>query len=150
MEEGMLKRRLAALAVVVLFLTGATSTALVAQVSSTTGGAGGTALSDVKAAIVRVLSADEKAVDVTATPHLIIVSLNNSGLKGRTHAERNTEATAIASTVVMAISEKPAFKNVLAINVRYLSQSGPGAHQKLVDSIDFRKDRSGKFGLHLT
>jgi hypothetical protein len=121
-----------------------------AQTSQTSGDQSGAALSEIRDSVIRVLSADKQTVEVTANRHLITISRINSSMNRATHGERNMEATAIASTVVAAISEKPEFKNVLSIQVQYSAQPAPGARKGIVDNIEFRKDRAGKFQLHGT
>jgi hypothetical protein len=146
----MLTRRLAAASVALFLAMGQSIALLHAQTTRMMAEQRRPALSDIRASVIRVLSAEDQTVEVNATHNVLTVSRNNSSMNGATHGERNTEAMAIASTVSMAIAGKPEFKNILAIHVQYLAQSAPGARKRIIDTVEFRKDPAGNFSHHQT
>jgi len=79
---------------------------------------------------------------------VVTVERINSNMNGSSHGARNSEATVIGPIVVQAIADKPEFNGILVIRVQYLRRSSQSS--KVVDTIEYRKDASGKFQFHET
>lgn len=69
----------------------------------------------------------------------------NSDLNQANHTTRDGEASRIATVVAKALADNGRYKNIHTIRVLYVATIKRGGHEKLVDSIDFRKDPSGVF-----
>ena len=71
-------------------------------------------------------------------------------MNGSSQGARNNEVIVIGPIVSQAIADKPEFKGVIVIRIQYLRQPSPGSKAEVVDTIEFRKDASGKFQFHET
>jgi hypothetical protein len=108
------------------------------------------ALENMQKSVIQTVGAQEKTVEVTIRGNILTVMRVNSNLNDSTHGARNNEAIAIASVVTKAIGDSPKFKDVHTIRVQYLARSDSTAKGKVLDTVDFRKDPSGKFQFHET
>ena len=101
-------------------------------------------------AIIRTIGAEKDSVAVVTTTKTATVERINSNMNGSSHGARNNEAIVIGPIVSQAIADKPEFKGVVVIRVQYLRRSSPRSKAEVVDTIEFRKDASGKFQFHET
>jgi hypothetical protein len=106
------------------------------------------ALDGARNLIIQTIGAEKDTVTIVATGKVVTVERINSNMNGSSHGARNNEATAIGPIVVQAIADKPEFNGVLVIRVQYLRRSSQSS--KVVDTIEYRKDASGKFQFHET
>ena len=107
-------------------------------------------LDAVKSAVLATTGYDGQAVDLTATKVQFVVTIVNSKLIDRPAAERENEATRIASTIASIISDKPEFKGIQGIHVDYVKREADSGQTQSIDGIDFRKDPQGNFQHHIT
>jgi hypothetical protein len=107
-------------------------------------------LADLEKSIVRAIGAQPNTVAISQAGNIFVVARVNSNMNEASHRARDNEATAIASIVSKEISSKPEFKNVNTIRVQYLIRSEPSAGDKVIDTVDFRKDPTGAFQFHRT
>jgi len=123
---------------------GATSSAGSASASTSA------AVNAVKARIVGVASPTASAVIVTWENSQFSVSIENSALNTSTHSARNSEAVTIAKAIAAAALNDSEFAGLLGVHVEYVARQAGASKQRIVDSIDFRKDSSGGMALHTT
>jgi hypothetical protein len=107
-------------------------------------------LGNIQAAIVTTVGAEGQSVKVTSGGTVLIVARVNSNMNDATHEGRNNEAKAIAALVAKGIGSELQFRKIMSIRVDYLARSGPTMKSKTIDSVEFRKDPDGAFGLHQT
>ena len=109
-----------------------------------------TTLHSARDAIIRTIGAEKDSVAIVAAPEsTVTVERINSNMNSSSHGGRNNEAVVIGPIVSQAIADKPAFKRVVVIRVQYLRRSS-GLKDEVVDTIEFRKDATGKFQFHET
>jgi len=112
------------------------------------------ALDGARNLIIQTIGAEKDTVAIVATEKVVTVERINSNMNGSSHSARNNEASAIGPIVVQAIADKPEFKGILVIRVQYLRRVSQSAKvvqsSKVVDTIEYRKDASGKFQFHET
>ena len=106
------------------------------------------ALDGARNLIIQTIGAEKDTVAVVANGKVVTVERINSNMNGSSHGARNSEATVIGPIVVQAIADKPEFNGILVIRVQYLRRSSQSS--KVVDTIEYRKDASGKFQFHET
>jgi hypothetical protein len=106
-------------------------------------------LADIRSSIIRAIGAQDQTVEVGTTVTIFTVSCVNSNMNASTHAGRDNEATAIASIVSKAISEKPELSKLIVIRVQYVARAAPGG-MEVIDAVEFRKNPSGVFEFHRT
>ena len=132
-------------------LCAATNTVAFAQTPSSGNDVQRTAiLENIKKFVIQTIGAQETTVEVTISGNILIVARVNSKLNDTTHGGRNNEAIAIAPVVTKAIEGNPEFKTVHTIRVQYLVRRKVGEKDKVLDTVDFRKDPNGKFQFHET
>ena len=107
-------------------------------------------LDEVKVAVLATTGYDRKSVEIAATKVQFVVTVVNSPLADQRSADRNMEASRIASAISRTISAKADFKSIQAIHVDYVKRTADGRSTKKVDAIDFRKDPQGNFQHHIT
>jgi hypothetical protein len=100
-----------------------------------------------QATISRTIGAQDGSVEITVSGNIITVLRINSNMNQSTHGSRGNEANAIAPIMSKAIAASPALKTLHTIRVQYVIRSAPAA-DKVIDTIDFRKDPSGSFEFH--
>jgi hypothetical protein len=144
-------KQILAIGCLTVYLCAATNAVMFAQSPSLGGDQRRTAvLENVKKSIIQKIGAQETTVEVTINGNILTVARVNSNMNDSTHGARSNEAIAIAPVVTKAIEEGPAFKTVHTIRVQYLARPKLGEKGKIVDTVDFRKDPSGKFQFHET
>ncbi len=79
-----------------------------------------------------------------------VVTVINSKLNKATSAEREAEASAIASTIAQETIKRPEFGSIIGIHINYVSGASGASRAKIIDRIDFRKDRAGDYQPHKT
>jgi hypothetical protein len=89
-----------------------------------------TSLQSVRTSIVQAIGASDATVDVNSA--------------------RDSEASLIATIAAKTIADKPEFKNIHTLRVLYIARLKSGRYEKIIDTIDFRKDPSGVFHFHTT
>ena len=102
----------------------------------------------IRISIVRAIGAQNNTVEISIEKNIFTVSRVNSSMNESSHGGRNNEASAIASIVSKAITDRSEFKDILAIRVQYLSRAETRA--KVIDTVEFRKDVNGVFHAHVT
>ena len=107
-------------------------------------------LQAIRTAIVQAIGVDENSVEVSITRNVLKVSRVNSNLKQTDHSARDGEATRIANVVAKTIAGNTAYKNVHTIRVTYVATLRLGGYEKVIDTVDFRRDPSGVFQFHTT
>ena len=105
-------------------------------------------LPEVKAAILSATRYEAGAVEVGATKTDLVVTLINSDLCSRTSSARADEAAKIAGIIADSLSGKPAFNNITALHIDYVTREG--RHARTVDKVGFRKDPQGRFSHHVS
>ena len=138
----MLKTFLAAL-VILLLSIGAAS----AQINTTPSN---TTTEEVRLAVVKNVGSRDKEVEVVRTENVLTISRVNSNMNGAPHQLVSNEATSIAMVVSDTIGDKSEFKGIHTIRVQYLNRSGSPVKNKVIDSVEFRKGKNGKFQIHST
>ena len=108
------------------------------------------ALESVRAFIIQTIGAQDDTIEVSITGNILTVSRINSSMNQTNHGVRNNEASTIAPIVSKVIAGKTKFKNIHTIRVQYGIRSELGAKEKIIDTVDFRKDPSGTFQPHTT
>ena len=78
------------------------------------------------------------------------VSIINRPLNDGDHSARNVEATRIANAIAISTTGKPQVAAATGIHINFVARPADGGKERLVDAIDFRKDPSGHFTLHVT
>lgn len=115
---------------------------------SSNGARKATALDGVRGLIIQAIGAEKDTVDIVSTVKVVTIERINSNMNGSSHSARNNEAIVIGPIVGQAIADKPEFNGILVIRVQYLRRSSQSS--KVVDTIEYRKDASGKFQFHET
>jgi len=104
----------------------------------------------IRLAVVTNLGAPDDTVEMSRSGDILLVSRVNSNMSNAVHArgEFNKEAAAIASVVSRAIADDAEYKKINTIRVQYLNRSGSPAKDKVIDTVDFRKNPNGIFDMH--
>ena len=93
--------------------------------------------------LVRNTNYDPEQVVVQVTPAQVTVEVANSNLLQASHQERDADAERIAQVLERSIVSSPALKGVQAIHVDYVAIDDRSWSKR--DSMDFRRDREGRF-----
>jgi hypothetical protein len=109
-----------------------------------------TSLQSVRTAIVQAIAASDPTLDVKVMGNIFVVSRINTDLNQANHSARDSEASRIATVAAKTIADKPEFKNIHTIRVLYVASLKSGRYEKIIDTVDFRKDPSGVFHFHTT
>ena len=107
-------------------------------------------LQSVRTSIVQAIGAPDAAVEVKIMGNIFVVSRINTVLNQANHSARDSEASLIATIAAKTIADKPEFKNIRTIRVLYVASLKSGRYEKIIDTVDFRKDPSGVFHFHTT
>lgn len=133
-----------------LLLLTSSNSHLHAQVSQTQSTQQSAVLSDVQKSVIRTIGAQENTVEAAVMGNILIITRVNSNMNNATHGGRDNEATAIADVVSKAIAGKPEFSAIISLRVQYLAREAGDKTGKVIDTIEFRADPSGKFQFHKT
>ena len=109
-----------------------------------------TSLQSVRTAIVQAIAASDPTLDVKVMGNIFVVSRINTDLNQANHSARDSEASRIATVAAKTIADKPEFKNIHTIRVLYVASLKSGRYEKIIDTVDFRKDPGGVFHFHAT
>jgi hypothetical protein len=63
---------------------------------------------------------------------------------------RNDDATTIVAGVLKAIADKTEYKSLYSIYILYADRAVGSSKNKVIDTIEFRKNQKGEFEIHLT
>jgi hypothetical protein len=85
-------------------------------------------------------------IKAKSTAHQVTVEVVDSKLNTAPAAERDAEASKIASAIAKAIAGKSGFAAVVTIHVDYVA--GPGTAAKVVQGFVFNKGADGTFKPH--
>ena len=107
-------------------------------------------LQNVRAAIIQATGVPNASLDLKVAGKIFVVSRINSPLNQTNHSTRDAEASSIATVVAKTLGDGAPYKGVHTIHVVYVATLKAGGQQKVVDTIDFRKDPSGVFHFHAT
>lgn len=107
-------------------------------------------LQSIRAAIIQATGVPDASLDVKVVGKIFVVSRINSPLNEVNHSSRDGEASHIATVVAKAVGDGTSYKDIHTIRVLYVAALKRGGQQKIIDSIDFRKDPSGVFHFHAT
>jgi hypothetical protein len=143
-------RHLGAVNVAAVMLMAPTRPIAHAQAPATASSHQAAVFAAIEKTIVRAIGAQPNTVAISQTSNIFVVARVNSNLNEASHGARDNEATAIAPIVSKEISDKPEFKNVIAIRVQYRIRSEPSGGGKVIDTVDFRKNPTGAFQFHRT
>ncbi len=108
------------------------------------------ALQNIRTSIIQAIDAQDATVDLKIAGGVFMVSRVNSTLNQADHSARDGEASRIASLVAGLIVGKPEFNKIHTIRVQYVGRIKTGGHEKIIDTVDFRRDPSGVFHFHTT
>ena len=89
---------------------------------------------------------DSSSIKVKSTAHQVTIEVINSKLNSASAADRNAEASAMASAIGKAIDGKPEFAAVVTVHIDYVT--GSGGKAKLVQGLVFNKSSDGTFKSH--
>ena len=107
-------------------------------------------LQSIRAAIIQATGVPDSSLDLKIAGKIFVVSRINSALNQTNHSTRDGEASRIATVVAKTIGDGAAYKDIHTIRVLYVATLKPDGQQKIIDTIDFRKDPSGVFHFHTT
>lgn len=138
MTNAMISRPLAAILLTIVLGVGAAG-ALTATTPET-----------IRLQLTKALDAPAASVEVSTSSALLTISRIDTPMNGGTHDARNQEAQRIATAISDSVMGLPASSKILSFNVDYVKRAGAKGHDVLVDRIEFRKDASGHFVLHVT
>ena len=105
-------------------------------------------LTDIRSAVVRLIGAQDKEVEIKMAGKVLVVMRVNSNMNAGTHAGRDNEAQAIVAAVAKGLAEKPELGSLVAVRVEYVTRSR--WRSRVVDRVEFRRDPSGRFQFHQT
>ncbi len=108
------------------------------------------ALQNIRTSIIQAIGAQETTIDLKTAGGILMISRVNSALNQTDHAARDGEASRIATLVAGTIVGKPEFSKIHTIRVQYVGRIKTGGHEKIIDTVDFRRDPSGEFHFHTT
>lgn len=109
-----------------------------------------TLLSGIQSSVNQVIGAQDKTVEVSVVSSVLVVLRVNSNLGASSHEGRNNEATSIAGVASKALASDATSAGVHTIRVQYLTREGATAVEKVIDTIEFRKNAKGEFEIHVT
>lgn len=107
-------------------------------------------LQSIRTAIIQATGVPDASLDLKVKGNIFIVSRINSTMNQTNHSARDGEASRIATVVAKSIADSAAYKNIHTIRVMYVATLKLGNPEKVVDTIEFRRDASGLFHFHAT
>ncbi len=108
------------------------------------------ALQNIRTSITQAINAQDATVDLKVAGNIFMVSRVNSTFNQADHTARDGEASRIETLVAGTIVGKPDFSKIHTIRVQYVGRIKTGGHEKIIDTVDFRRDPSGVFHFHTT
>ena len=107
-------------------------------------------LRNIRTSIIQAIGVQEATVELKIAGGIFLISRVNSTLNQANHGARDGEASRIATLVAGTIVGKPEFSKIHTIRVQYVGRMKAGGHEKIIDTVDFRRDPSGVFHFHAT
>jgi hypothetical protein len=101
-----------------------------------------------KQAAAKAAGYESKSIEVKTTAHQVTIAVINSKLNGGVAADREAQASTIASAIEKEIAGKAEFGQVVVIHVDYVKR--PGKSATAIQGFDFFKSPTGSFVLHRT
>jgi hypothetical protein len=135
--------RFSSIIVALLCFMGSSETTVTAQTANS-------ALQSIRTAIIQATGVEDATLDLKTKGGIFIVSRINSTMNQTSHSIRDNEASRIATVVGKSVAENAAYRNIHTIRVLYVVTLKPGGSEKIIDTIDFRRDQSGVFHFHAT
>jgi hypothetical protein len=89
-----------------------------------------------------------KSVEMKHTAHQLTATIVNSKQNGASSADREAEATELASAMERGMAEKPEYQGVSSIHIDYVSRIK--AKAKTIQGFDFFRGPANAFVLHKT
>jgi len=113
----------------------------------------GTSLEQVRSAVATAGHYPLEAIEVTASPSLLRITVSDSTLAQADQLSRENSANSIVSAAEGVISKEGIFASVQVINVAILhpepvAGSAPQTHTE--DVLEFRKGPNNRFAHHIT
>ena len=105
--------------------------------------ASATGAADLQREVVANLNYDASQVEVRTGVASITVLVTDSNLLAASHAERDADGARIAHVLEQRIATRPELSGVQAIHVEYVAREG--AKVRVRDSMDYRRDKAGRF-----
>jgi hypothetical protein len=102
----------------------------------------------IQAAVVQATAAPATSIEIALAAGVLTISRVNSTMKGSTHQGYIDDAEATVLTVVLAVRDEPEAIGITIIRVDYLQRSSSAKHDRILDSVEFRKNSGGVFVLH--
>jgi len=106
-------------------------------------------LDGIQSSVIKSIGAQAKTVEITPPDTVLTVVRVNSNQNASSHEGRNNEAKVIAGIASDAIAKTPEFAGVHTIKVQYIKRSAQDA-VTTVDTIEFRKNATGAFEIHVS
>lgn len=104
----------------------------------------------IEASVTQSIAAPENTVEMSLESNVLTIRRVNSAMNGSTHQGYMSEARAVALSVTSTIKDDPDYSKIVSIRVDYIYRTGVPSHDKIMDSVEFRKNSKGSFDLHLT
>ena len=102
----------------------------------------------IRAAIVQSTAAPEKSIEVSLKTGVLTILLVNSNIIGSSHQGYIDDAQAAILATVLALKDDPDYADMNSIRVNYIKRSEAPQHDKIMDSVEFRRSVSGTYVLH--
>jgi hypothetical protein len=135
--------RFSSMIVALLCLMGSSKTTVTAQTVDSS-------LQSIRTAIIQATGVEDATLDMKIKGRIFVVSRTNSTMNQTNHSTRDNEASSIATVVGKSVAENAAYRNIHTIRVLYVATLKPGGSEKIIDTIDFRRDQSGVYHFHAT
>jgi hypothetical protein len=104
----------------------------------------------IRAAIVQSTAAPEKSIEITFKSGGLTILIVNSSRNGSTHQGYTDDAQAAVQATVVAVKDDPDFAKLNSVRVKYIERSVSPPRDKILDSVEFRKNSTGTFILHVS
>ena len=110
----------------------------------------GASIEAVRKAVAQDIGAQEDSLEIVQKGKILTITRVNSALNESTHQGRNDDATTIVAGVLKAIADKTEYKSLYSIYILYADRAVGSSKNKVIDTIEFRKNQKGEFEIHLT
>jgi hypothetical protein len=106
------------------------------------------AQSKIRSALELATADSRKAIEINFKTSVLVILLVNSSINGATHQGYSNDAQAAVHAVILAVKDDPEFAKMSSIKVSYIERKASLARDRILDSVEFRKNSSGAFVLH--
>jgi hypothetical protein len=72
----------------------------------------------------------------------------NGSINGSTHQGYTDDAQAAVHAAILAVKDDPEFAKMSSIKINYIERKASSARDRVLDSVEFRKNSNGAFVLH--